>query len=180
MIESDTGCVLKLFPHGEHGAIVSWCTSHHGIVRTAAHSILKPGSEMSGVVDLFHECELLFRTSSKSDLCTLTSANLLDARLGLRSSLKRLRLAGYMARLLLSTVEPGAQDPRWHSLMAGALDYVASALPRPEILLHFEKRLAELHGLYSTEVEPFTALLQHFSSLPAGRDALMRDLNQSA
>ncbi len=169
MIENDTGCVLKLVPHGEHGAIVSWCTANHGLVRTTARSLLKPGSEMSGVVDLFHECELLFRTSAKTDLCTLTSANLLDARLGLRSSLPRLRLAGYMARLLLCTVEPGAQEPQWHTLISAALDYVASSTPRQEIVLHFEKRLAELHGLYAENVDPYFALSQHFPSLPAER-----------
>ena len=68
MTEHDTGTVLRFFPLGEHGAVVCWCTTNHGIIRTAARSLLKPGSELSGVVDLFHECELVFRSPSKSDL----------------------------------------------------------------------------------------------------------------
>ncbi len=173
MTEHDTGTVLRFFPLGEHGAVVCWCTTNHGIIRTAARSLLKPGSELSGVVDLFHECELVFRSPSKSDLCSLSSADLLTPRLGLRSQLTRLRLAGYMAQLLISTVESGAGEPQWHALISGALDYAANNPPRAEILLHFERRLAELHGLYPADVEPHAALLRHFNHLPAGRRELL-------
>lgn len=176
MTERDTGSVLRLFPLGEHGAVVCWCTVNHGMIRTAARNLLKPGSELSGVIDLFHECELVFRTSNKSDLCTLASADLVTPRLGLRAQLTRLRLAGYMAQLLMSTVESGAGEPQWHELISGALDYAASAALRVEIMLHFEKRLAELHGLYPADVQPYEALLRHFSRLPAGRGDLLRAL----
>ncbi len=179
MTERDTGTVLRLFPLGEHGAIVCWCTVNHGMIRTAARNLLKPGSDLSGVVDLFHECDLIFRTSAKSDLCSLSSADLISPRLGLRAQLTRLRLAGYMARLLISTVESGSGEPQWHALISGALDYAANNLPRAEILLHFEKRLAELHGLYPADVEPHTALLRHFNHLPAGRDELLHAMRQS-
>ena len=151
MTERDTGSVLRLFPLGEHGAVICWCTANHGMIRTAARNLLKPGSELSGVIDLFHECELVFRTSNKSDLCTLASADLVTPRLGLRAQLTRLRLAGYMAQLLMNTVESGAGESQWHDLISGALDYAASAALRVEIMLHFEKRLAELHGLYPAE-----------------------------
>lgn len=179
MTERDIGTVLRLFPLGEHGAVVCWCTPNHGMIRTASRSLLKPGSELSGVVDLFHECELVFRTSAKSDLCSLSSADLLTPRLGLRAQLTRLRLAGYMAQLLMSTVESGAGEPQWHSLISAALDYVADNAPRSDILQHFEKRLAELHGLYPADVEPHTALLRHFPHLPSGRNTLLQSLRQS-
>lgn len=175
-MEKDTGTILRQQALGEHGLIITWCTAQHGIVRTAARLARKPGSELSGQVDLFHECELLYRTATQGDLHTLSSVNLLSPRLALRSKLSRLRLASYMARLLLATVEPGAAEADWHKLISGALDYVATTEPRRAILLHFEKRLAELHGLYSPAQLPHHVLLRHFQHLPAGRDELLQAL----
>lgn len=179
MNQRDVGTILRLYPLGEHGAIICWCTPEHGIVRTASRSALKPGSELAGCVDLFHECELVFRPSAKSDLATLVTAELISPRLGLRGHLGRLRLASYMAQLILCTVEPGAgADPAWHKLISGALDYTCTAALRPEILTHFERRLAELHGLYAPGISPHLALLRHFTRLPAGRDTLLPLLAQ--
>lgn len=175
-MEKDTGTILRQQPLGEHGLIITWCTENHGIVRTAARLARKPGSELSGQVDLFHECELLYRPATQGDLHALSSVHLLSPRLQLRSSLLRLRLASYMARLLLATVEPGAQDSSWHTLIAGALDYTCTAELRPAILHHFEKRLATLHGLYSPTQAPHHSLLQHFQHLPAGRSELIQNL----
>ena len=176
-MEKDTGSILRQQPLGEHGLIITWSTEQHGIVRTAARLARKPGSELSGQVDLFHECELLYRPAAQGDLHTLASVNLLSPRLALRSQLSRLRLASYMARLLLATVEPGAQDAAWHKLISGALDYVAQSEPRRAILLHFEKRLAELHGLYTPDQLPHHTLLRHFQHLPAGRSELLQSLD---
>lgn len=169
----DVGTILRLYPLGEHGAIICWCTQEHGLVRTASRSALKPGSELAGVIDLFHECELVFHPSAKSDLYTLDAAELISPRLALRGSLPRLRLASYMAQLLLCTVETGAADAAWHRLISAALDYTATSTPRPEILYRFERRLAELHGLYAPGMDAHRALQQHFSHLPAGREELL-------
>ncbi len=175
-MEKDTGTILRQQALGEHGLIITWCTAEHGIVRTAARLARKPGSELSGQVDLFHECELLYRPATQGDLHTLSSVNLISPRLALRSRLVKLQLASYMARLLLATVEPGAQDAAWHKLISGALDYVATSEPRLAILHHFEKRLAELHGLYTTTMAPYNTLLRHFQHLPAGRNELLAAL----
>lgn len=175
-MEKDTGTILRQLPLGENGLIICWCTEGHGIVRTAARSARKPGSELSGRLDLFHECELLFEHSATGDLHPLKNAALLDARLPLRQDFTKLRLAGYMAQLMMSTVEAGEQDAEWHRLIAGALDYTAQNTPRPAILTHFEKRLAALHGIYSPQIPAHTTLLRHFRHLPAGRDDLLKAL----
>lgn len=175
-MEKDTGTILRQQALGEHGLIITWCSAEHGIVRTAARNARKPGSDLSGQVDLFHECELLFKTATQGDLHTLSSVNLITPRLALRGSLNKLRLASYLSRLLLATVEAGAADPAWHKLISGALDYVATTIPRRAILLHFEKRLAELHGLYSPTESPHHALLRHFQHLPSGRAELLEAL----
>lgn len=169
MKERDTGTILKLSPLGDHGLIVVWCTAHHGILRTAARNARKPGSDFTGRIDSFLECELVFTMPSKGDLATLHSVELLSARLALRHDLSRLYLAGYMCRLLWSTLEPGDGNPEWHKLIAGALDYVASTSPRLAVLEHFEKRLATLHGIFTPAMPAHQCLLRHFQNLPDGR-----------
>ena len=178
-MEKDTGTILQLHPLGENGVIVCWCTAKRGIIRTAARNARKPGSELSGVVDLFHECELVYRPAPRgSDLHSLNSAALLNPRLPLRSSLPGLRMCSYMARLLLATVETETGDSAWHTLISGALDYVASNPPRRAILHHFEKRLATLHGIYSPQQSAHHCLQRHFLNLPAGRAELLESLPQ--
>ncbi len=182
-MEKDIGSILRLLPLGENSLIVCWCTAGHGIIRTAARAARKPGSDYTGRLDLFHECELLFTPARSGDLHNLSSVALVSPRLGLRQNLTRLRLASYMARLMLSTVEPGGatggtsdDDSAWHRLMAAALDYLEKSAPRAAILHRFERRLAELHGLYSPALPPHQALLNHFQHLPAGRAELLQAL----
>lgn len=180
-MEKDIGTILRLYPLGEHGLIICWCTARHGIIRTAARNARKAGSDFYGRIDLFHECELLFRPANKpGELAALSSAALLSPRLPLRNSLNRLRLSAYLSALLSATVEEGDGDPRWHELISRALDYVAESEARPAILLHFEKRLAELHGLYSPEISPHLALEHHFRKLPVGRQELLSTLSNGA
>lgn len=176
-MEKDIGTILRLYPLGEHGLIVCWCTAQHGLIRTAARNARKAGSDFYGRIDLFHECELLFRPAGKQgELAVLSSAALISPRLPLRAKLNRLRLAAYMSALLSATVEEGDGDPRWHELISRALDYIAESAPRPAVLHHFEKRLAELHGLYSPEIAPHLALEHHFRKLPGGRRELLEQL----
>lgn len=173
----DEGTILRMSPLGEHGLIVTWSTAQHGIVRTAARNARKPGSDFTGRIDLFHHCELLVSEAKRGDLHTLHAAELINARLPLRSNLQKLRLASYATRLFLATVEIGDNGAEWHNLICGALDYIADTPPRAAILLHFEKRLAQLHGLHNQFIPPHNALLQHFQHLPAGRQELMELLS---
>lgn len=172
----DEGCILRLTPLGEYGLIVTWSTAQHGLVRTAARNARKPGSEFTGRIDLFHSCELLVSEARRGDLHTLNAAELHNARLPLRSDLLKLRLAAYCTRLMLATVEPGEDSREWHKLISGALDYIAATPPRAEILYHFERRLAQLHGLHNEHIPAHHAMLQHFQHLPAGRSELLDSL----
>lgn len=172
----DTGTILKLQPLSEASLIVTWCTAEHGIVKTAARKARQPGSEWCGRLDLFHECELTYNPAKQGDLHALSSVTLLNPRLELRSQLSKLQLAGYMARLLLSTLETESAESCWHALISGALDYVSASSLRPAILLHFEKRMAELHGVFSPLLPPIRALQQHFHRLPSGRAELLEQL----
>ena len=173
MVRTTVGTILRLYPLGEDGLIVSWCTADGGMVRTAARGARRPGSESCGRIDLFHECELTYRPAKQGDLGNLRSTTLLSPRLPLRRELSKLRLASYLCALLSCTVEAEDGNPAWHSLLAAALDYLCTSPARPAVLERFERRLAELHGIYSPSISPHRALAQHFMPhLPGGRESL--------
>ncbi|XBD73787.1 recombination protein O N-terminal domain-containing protein [Akkermansia massiliensis] len=67
--------VLKLYPLGENGLIVVWCTEE-GIIRTAAKSARKPNSPFAGRLDLFYQCRMQWTQAKTGDLHSLTSADL--------------------------------------------------------------------------------------------------------
>lgn len=177
-MEKDVGTILRLYPLGEHGLIVCWCTARHGLIRTAARNARKPGSDFYGRIDLFLECELLYRPDERGGLSSLSSVALLNPRLPLRRNLNRLRLASYMTALISATVEEGHEEGSWHALLSPALDYVAEGVPRPAVLQRFEQRMAELHGLYSPDIAPHIALEHHFRKLPGGRRELVEKLQE--
>ncbi len=172
-MQSSQGSILKLYPLGENGLIVVWLTPDYGIVRTAVRGARKAGSDFFGQLDLFYESEILCTKPKQGDLYGLKSVQLIRPRLQLRSNLAKLRLASYMAKLILATVETGHAESCWHELLAGGLDYLNENDASLAILRHFEKRLAQLHGVYSPEQEPHRSLLKHFHILPAGREELL-------
>lgn len=177
-MEADTGTVLKTYPLGENGLIVVWSTAGHGILRTSARGAQKPGGPFSGRLDLFYSCELGFNPSRQGDLHPLAHAALLKPRLGLRKNLATLKLAGYMAHLTLATVEHGTPIPEFYELLDRALDYLCEHEGTMPILSHFEKRLAEEHGLYEPGTVPIAALAGHFPHLPRERDDLLALLSR--
>ncbi len=176
MLHSEAS-ILRLYPYGEHGLIAVLSTREHGVIRALARQGRKAGSDFFGSMDLFYECEILGTRAKKGDLHTLKSVQLLRPRLQLRKQLLKLRLASYMTRLIEATVESHEDEPIWHQLISAALDYLDAEPARRSILLHFEKRLATLHGLYRSDRCAHQSLLHHFDRLPAGREDLLRDLS---
>lgn len=168
----DTGIVLKTYPLGETGLIVVWSTADHGIIRTAARTALKPGGDFFGRLDLFFEAELLWETAKTGDLDHLKSVSLLNPRLALRNSFPKLRLAGYMTKLLLATVESRTPIPEIHLMLHRALNYLETRTATRHIMQHFEKRLAEEHGMYRQGMPAIAILRSHYPHVPADRDAL--------
>ena len=148
--------VLKLYPLGENGLIVVWCTEE-GIIRTAAKSARKPNSPFAGRLDLFYQCRMQWTQAKTGDLHSLTSADLLSPRLPLRKSYLRLSAAGYFARLFLQMLEPDT--------------------PIPEFL-HFEQELARLHGIAHPGIPAHVILKSHFGKLPPQREKLLGSLEQ--
>lgn len=167
------GTILKTYSLGESGLIVVWSTAEHGIIRTAARGALRPNSEFAGRIDLFHACEAEWTPTRKGDLNTLTGITLQKPRLGLRKNLASLRLASYMVQLLLHTVETQTPIPDFYTLLENALDYLNDHDASVKLLLHYEKRLAQEHGLLPSENTPIKTLQNHFGRTPTDREDLI-------
>lgn len=169
----DCGTILKTYSLGESGLIVVWSTSEYGIIRTVARGALRPSSEFSGRLDLFHACEAEWTPPRKGDLNTLTGITLQKPRLGLRKNLASLQLASYMVHLLLHTVETQTPIPDFYTLLENALDYLNAHEANEKLLLHYEKRIAQEHGLLPSEKSPIETLKSHFGRIPAERENLI-------
>ncbi|MCD7799543.1 MAG: recombination protein O N-terminal domain-containing protein [Akkermansiaceae bacterium] len=174
---TDDGTILRTHALGESGLIVVWSTYEHGVMRTAARGALRPGGAFSGRLDLFHACELEWTPPRRGNLCALTGVRLKSPRLNLRKDLSALRLAGYMVQLLVGTVEQRTPIPEFHVLLERALDYLDAHGASLRLMTHFEKRLAEKHGVLAPGRNPADCLEGCFGRLPSGRDALMRLLS---
>ena len=108
--------VLKLYPLGENGLIVVWC-SEEGIIRTAAKGARKQSSPFAGRLDLFYQCRMQWTPAKTGDLHTLTTVDLISPRLSLRADYSRLSAAGYFARLFLQMLEPDTPIPEFYDLL---------------------------------------------------------------
>lgn len=164
--------LIRLHPLGENGRIAVWMTPS-GIQRTAARGALSPKSPFRGCLDLFFQCSIRWVPSKSGDLHALSSALLINPRLGLRLHYSRLSAASYFARLLLSTVEAGSPAEEENNLLNRALGYLEKQDPEKKAILHFEKELAQIHGIYSENTPPHAALLKSSGKLPALRQSLL-------
>ncbi len=169
------GTILKLYPLGENGLIVVWCTQE-GIIRTAAKGARKPTSPFAGRLDLFYRCHFHRVPAKKGDLHTLTSAELISPRLPLRANYIRLAVAGYFARLFLRTLEPETPIPEFHDLLSRAYAWLENQNPTLKGILHFEKEMTRLHGIEHPGIPAHLILKSHFGQLPPQREKLIRAL----
>lgn len=169
------GTVLKLYPLGENGLIVVWCTEE-GIIRTAAKSARKPGSPFAGRLDLFYQCRMQWTQAKTGDLHTLTAVDLVSPRLPLRVNYSRLSAAGYFARLFLQMLEPDTPIPEFYDLLQRAYAYLEHTDPSSGTILHFERELVRLHGMAHPGMPAHVILKSHFGKLPPQRERLLREL----
>ena len=69
--ERTTGVILRTRLLTETSVIVHWLTVDAGRLATVARGARRPKSAFRGKLDLFHEADLVYRRSSRSELHTL-------------------------------------------------------------------------------------------------------------
>lgn len=142
-----TGLILRTRPLTETSLIVQWLTPELGRIATVARGARRPKSPFAGKLDLFHVADFAYVRSRRSDLHTLREAVLRETFPALRTDLRRLQRAAYLARLVEQATETETPLPAVHALLLDALRQVAGSASRPETVLAFELRLLAELGL---------------------------------
>lgn len=169
--------VLKLYPLGENGLIVVWCTEE-GIIRTARQKRQKAQQPLCRAPGPLLPVPHAVDAGKNGRPALPTSADLLSPRLPLRKSYLRLSAAGYFARLFLQMLEPDTPIPEFYDLLQRAYAYLENNDPSLRAVLHFEQELARLHGIAHPGIPAHVILKSHFGKLPPQREKLLGSLEQ--
>ncbi len=175
-MESTRAILLRRIRYSESSLIITWLTEDHGKLKTIAKGAQRPKSSFAGVLDLFHETEISFARSSRSELHTLREARLLNPHEALRLDYDRLSLAAYFVELLERSTESDHPVPELFDLFGRAIVYLEREPANRRALLHFERELARLLGL-AIGGSAVRALERMMESFPESRSALFNRLS---
>jgi len=175
-MESTAAILLRRTRFSETSLIVTWLSRDHGKIKTMARGALRPKSAFAGMLDLFFEAEIAFSRSARSEIHTLREAVLRNPFEGLRKDYGRVELASYFVELLDLLTEPDHPSPELYDLLRRALAYLEANTPNLKALLHFEKELARLLGVYAGDSPALPALQRLAPRLPEARRALAAKL----
>lgn len=178
MYNKSHAIAIRKIRFSESSLVVTWLTSGHGKVKTLARGALRAKSPMRGMIDLFHRAAITWKPARRSDLHTLTEASLLQAFVPHAPAHLTIGLAAYFAALTNLVTQPGEPVPRVHALLERGLDHLQGHAASVRALLHFERELCRELGVWdaSASTKPEDALRLYGGCLPAGREALLHDL----
>lgn len=158
----------------ESSLIVTWLSACHGRIKTVAKGALRAKSRLSGVLDLFHLCEIQFQPARSGDLHSLRDASLLQPFAGLRTDYPRICMASYAVELVERSTEAAFPVPEIFSLFERALRYLDVNPASLRALRHFERELVRLLGVSDPAVPAELVLERLLHRLPASREDLLR------
>ena len=178
IMEKARGIVTRVTKLGDTSLIVHWCSREAGLIKTVAKAARRATSPFAGKLDLFVEAELVWSQSRKSDLHILKEVEVSGFYAELRRGYAETMVAAYFCQLLEAVVEREHPVPELFDLLRGAFGYLSKSAADRRVLLHYERRLAELLGVGNDGVNAGAALERAFGRLPRSRKdclALMGD-----
>lgn len=146
MEEQALGIVLQSRPLTESSLVVHWLTLDQGRVATVAKGARRPKSPFLGKLDLFHEVEIAFVRSRRSELHTLREAVIRHTFAPIRKDIDLLRQAAYAAQLMQTAAEPDTPAPELYPLLRWFLERLHTAGSAPWHAMRLEWRLLECLG----------------------------------
>lgn len=179
-MDSTTAILLRKTKLTETSLIITWLTEAHGRLKTVAKGARRPKSRFAGALDLFHQCDIQFARSRKSDLHILQEAVLRESSENLRFDCGRVMLAGYFVELLELVTEPEHPSPELYDLLHRALAHLNAHPASLRALRHFESELVRLLGIQGSEASPAVAIGRVYHRLPRTRAALLTMLKPTA
>ena len=150
-----------------------WCTVEFGLLKTVAKGARRPKSAFAGKLDLFHEAEIEFSRSRKSDLHILRDLAVTDHRHGIRQNYSRVLAGSYFVRLIEMSAEPEAPIEELHDLLVRALGFLNKEDPSLQAVRFFESELCRLLGI-AGDGEAAKSLADVYGNLPSQREELLR------
>lgn len=148
MDERATGIVLRTRLLTETSLIVHWLTAEAGRIATVARGARRPKSPYRGKLDLFHEADLTFRRSARSELHGLGEVVLRETHPALRKDWRRLQQAAYGAAFIEQTVEMDTPVPEVWEEFRGFLGVLSGRTGvGVDTVLALELRLLGVLGL---------------------------------
>lgn len=145
--ERTTGVILRTRLLTETSLIVHWLTVDAGRLATVARGARRPRSAFRGKLDLFHEADLAYRRSSKSELHTLSEVALRETFPALRTDWRRLSQAAYGVALIELSTEMDTPLPGTWGLFRRFLAEVNRSDGSPLPVLALELQHLEDLGL---------------------------------
>lgn len=168
-MRTGNGIILRLTKLTETSLIVTWCVEGVGLVKTVAKGARRPKSAFAGKLDLFYTAELSWVPSSKSELGNLRELVVNEYAEGIRKRYKNTMVAGYFATLLEYVMEDGEVDDDAYGLLVRAYRYLTDQPVEWKAVVHFEKQLAVLLGVWDEKNHPHICLRRAFGGLPKNR-----------
>lgn len=168
--------LIRTSPLTETSLIVHWCSDQKGLIKTAAKGALRPASPFAGKLDLFFEAELVYVPSRGSDLHTLKEVHVVQPREGIRAAYLNTLAAACFVRWVELVAERETPIPDIADLLRRALDFLDRKPADWRAVLHFERQLAEMTGIFEPGAVPAESLATSFGGRPAQREELARTL----
>jgi len=170
-MRTEKGVILRLTKLTETSLIVTWCVDGVGLVKTVAKGARRPKSQYAGKLDLFYTAELSWVDSAKSELGNLRELVVTDYAEELRKSYRNTVVAGYFTSLVEYVMESGDITEDIFGLLIRALDYLKKQSAEKRALVHFEKELAKLLGVWDGVSYPHVCIRRAVGGLPKNREA---------
>lgn len=168
-LHASDAIILHHLDYGESDRIVTFLTPDDGICKGYARGARNSRKRFGAALDSFAQVRLQWSAPRHGDLLSLSEADLLDLRLGLRSELLTIALATYGCELV--EVIGGAHGhPEIFALLAAYLDHLNHSGPTPEARLLLELRLL-FHSGYAPHLLHCSACNATLTSDAAAFDA---------
>ncbi len=168
--------VLRIVPLTETSLIIHWLTKNHGLIKTVAKGARRKQSQFAGNVDLFVTASIAWRVARRGDLHTLCEVAECEYREPLRHQYTTLLLASYCSQLLESALEAEPSDVGPYELLERLLNYLLNHTANLKAMLHFEKELAKLLGIYHPDIGAIQVLSEYIGHVPRARSQLLDSL----
>ncbi|MEZ5405408.1 MAG: DNA repair protein RecO [Verrucomicrobiia bacterium] len=154
--------ILKRQKTGETSLLITLLTQDFGLRQTLAKGAAKPPNPLAGILDLFHEIEVVltpYRTSAKT---YLKEARLIHSYSALHRDYLKLQLASYFAQLYFICLPHAHQASDLYELIQKAYHYLDHHPASLTLMQRFEMALLTHLGLAPT---PGKGALQHFANV---------------